>query len=186
MEDSEIIGLYWRRLERAISATEEKYGGYCAAISGRILDDPEDAKECVNDTWLAAWNSIPPQKPEHLRAYLGRLARNLSLNRAKARSAEKRGSGQWELALSELEECVPAPRGVEEAVEEQELTQALNKFLCTQSALRRSSFIRRYWYLVPIRELAGDYGMSERAMTSLLFRMRRQLKRFLEQEGILL
>ena len=186
MEDSEIIGLYWQRSEQAISATEEKYGAYCAAIAGRILNDPEDAKECVNDTWLSAWNSIPPQKPERLGAYLGRLARNLSLNRAKARAAEKRGAGQRELALSELEECVPAPRGVEEAVEEQELTAALNRFLYAQSAPRRSIFIRRYWYLVPIRELAGEFGMSERAMTSLLFRMRRQLKRFLEQEGILL
>ena len=184
MEDSEIIGLYWRRAEQAISATEEKYGGYCAAIAVGILNDPEDAKECVNDTWLSAWNSIPPQKPERLSIYLGRLTRNLSLNRAKARAAEKRGGGQRELALAEPEECVPDPRGVEEAVEEQELTAALNKFLYAQSAPRRNIFIRRYWYLVPIRELAGEFGMSERAMTSLLFRMRGQLKRFLEQEGI--
>lgn len=186
MEDSEIIGLYWRRSEEAISATEEKYGGYCAAIAARILCDTEDAKECVNDTWLAAWNAIPPQKPERLRAYLGRLTRNLSLNRAKAAAAEKRGAGQRELALAELEECVPDPRGVEEAVEEQELTQAINRFLYAQSLPRRNIFIRRYWYLVPIRELAGENGMSEQAMTSLLFRMRGQLKRFLEQEGILL
>ena len=180
MEDSEIIGLYWQRSEEAISATEAKYGGYCAAIATRILCDAEDAKECVNDTWLAAWNAIPPQKPERLSAYLGRLTRNLSLNRAKAASAEKRGGGQRELALAELEECVPDP------VEEQELTAALNRFLCGQSVPRRNIFIRRYWYLVPIRELAEEFGMSERAMTSLLFRMRGQLKRFLEQEGIVL
>lgn len=186
MEDSEIIGLYWQRSEKAVSATEEKYGGYCAAISGRILIDPEDARECVNDTWLAAWNSIPPQKPERLGVYLGRLTRNISLNRAKATAAEKRGAGQRALALAELEECVPAPGGVEEAVEERELTQALNKFLYGQSAPRRNIFIRRYWYLVPIRELAEEYGMNENAVTSLLFRMRKQLKRFLEQEGILL
>lgn len=186
MEDSEIIGLYWRRAEQAISATEEKYGGYCAAIAGRILGDPEDAKECVNDTWLSAWNSIPPQRPEKLSVYLGRLTRNLSLNRAKARSAQKRGGGQRELALAELEECVPDPKGVEAAAEERELTEALNSFLRAQSLPRRNIFLRRYWYLVPIRELAGEYGMSQSAMTSLLFRMRGQLKRFLEQEGIVL
>lgn len=186
MEDSEIIGLYWRRSEEAVSAAAEKYESYCSAIAARILDDPEDARECVNDTWLAAWSSIPPQKPEKLSAYLGRLTRNLSLNRAKARAAEKRGGGQRELALAELEECVPDPRGVEEAVEQRELAQALNRFLYVQSAPRRNIFIRRYWYLVPIRELAGESGMSESAMTSLLFRMRGQLKRFLEQEGIAL
>lgn len=185
MKDSEIIDLYWRRSEEAVSAAAEKYGGYCAAISRRILDCEEDAQECVNDTWLSAWNSIPPQRPENLAAYLGRLARNLSLNRAKALSAGKRGAGQRELALAELEECVPDPRGVEETVEEHELTQALNKFLYAQSLPRRNIFIRRYWYLVPVRELAAEYGMGERAMASLLFRMRKQLKRFLEQEGIL-
>lgn len=184
MEDSEIIGLYWRRSEQAVEATAEKYGGYCAAIAGRVLNDPEDSKECVNDTWLSAWNSIPPQKPERLSVYLGRLTRNLSLNRAKARAAEKRGGGQRELALAELEECVPDPRGVEEAVEERELTAALNRFLRAQSEPRRNIFIRRYWYLVPVRELAGEYGMSENAMASLLFRMRGKLRRFLEQEGI--
>lgn len=186
MEDSEIIGLYWQRSEQAVSATAEKYGGYCTAIAERILADPEDARECVNDTWFSAWSSIPPQKPERLGAYLGRIARNLSLNRAKARGAEKRGGGQRELALSELEECVPDPRGVEEAVEERELTQALDRFLRAQSLPRRNIFIRRYWYLVPVRELAVEYGMSESAMTSLLFRMRGKLKRFLEQEGIAL
>lgn len=184
MEDSEIIGLYWRRSEEAVEATAEKFGGYCAAIANRVLNDPEDARECVNDTWLSAWNSIPPQRPERLSVYLGRITRNLSLNRAKARAAEKRGGGQRELALSELEECVPDPCGVEEAVEERELTQALNRFLRAQSAPRRNIFIRRYWHLVPIRELAGEYGMTENAMTSLLFRMRGKLKRFLEQEGI--
>lgn len=184
MEDREIIGLYWRRSEQAVEATAEKYGGYCASIAGRVLNDPEDAKECVNDAWLSAWNSIPPQKPEKLSVYLGRLTRNLSLNRAKARAAEKRGGGQRELALAELEECVPDPRGVEEAVEERELTAALNRFLRAQSEPRRSIFIRRYWYLVPVRELAEEYGMSENAMASLLFRMRGKLRRFLEQEGI--
>ena len=184
MEDSEIIGLYWRRSEEAVEATAEKFGGYCTAIANRVLNDPEDARECVNDTWFSAWNSIPPQKPERLSVYLGRITRNLSLNRAKARAAEKRGGGKRELALSELEECVPDPRGVEEAVEERELTAALNRFLRAQSLPRRNIFIRRYWYLVPIRELAGESGMSESAMTSLLFRMRGQLKRFLEQEGI--
>lgn len=184
MEDSEIIGLYWQRSEEAVKATAEKFGNYCAAIANRVLNDPEDAKECVNDTWLSAWNSIPPQKPERLSVYLGRLTRNLSLNRAKAAAAEKRGGGQRELVLSELEECVPDPRGVEEAVEERELTAALDRFLRAQSAPRRNIFIRRYWYLVPIRELAATSGMSENAMTSLLFRMRGKLKRFLEQEGI--
>lgn len=186
MEDSEIISLYWQRSEQALSATAEKYGNYCAVLAGRILSDPEDAKECVNDTWMAAWSSIPPQKPARLGAYLSRITRNLSLNRAKAAAAEKRGAGQRELALAELEECVPDPRSVEETVEQRELTRALERFLRTQSGPRRNIFLRRYWYLVPIRELAGEFGMSENAVASLLFRMRGKLKRFLEQEGILL
>lgn len=186
MKDTEIIGLYWSRSEDAITATAEKYAGYCHAISYRILGSEEDAQECVNDAWLAAWSSIPPQRPDRLSTYLGKLVRNLSLNRAKVRTAEKRGAGARELALAELEECVPDPRGVEEAVAEQELVQALNKFLYAQRPPRRSVFIRRYWHLIPVRELAGEFGMSERAVTSLLFRMRRELKQFLEQEGILL
>lgn len=186
MEDSEIIDLYWQRSERAVSASEEKYGAYCTVLADHILNDPEDARECVNDTWLAAWSSIPPHRPARLGAYLSKITRNLSLNRAKARSAEKRGAGQRELVLAELEDCVPDPRGVEEAVEERELTAALNRFLRAQSAPRRNIFLRRYWYLVPVRELAEEYGMSESAMTSLLFRMRGKLRQFLEQEGIVL
>lgn len=186
MKDSEIIDLYWQRSEAAIAATAERFAAYCHAIAHRILGSEEDAQECVNDTWLAAWNSIPPRKPENLAAYLGKLARNLSLNRAKEYRTEKRGGGQRELALSELEECVPSPGSVEQVTEEIALTQALDRFLYAQSAPRRNIFIRRYWYLVPVRELAREYGMSESKTASLLFRMRKQLKQHLEQEGILL
>ena len=123
MKDNEIIALYWERNESAISATAEKYGGYCHTISYNILQDHGDAEECVNDTYLGAWKSMPPQRPDRLSAYLGKLTRNLSINRFRQYTAEKRGQGQVPLALSELEDCVPDGGGVEQAVEELVLTE---------------------------------------------------------------
>lgn len=186
MKDREIIDLYWERKETAISATAEKYGKYCHSISYNILHNKEDAEECVNDTWLGAWKSIPPRRPECLSAYLGKITRNLSLNFFKQYTAEKRGSGQTEAVLSELEDCISAETGVEQAIDEMILVKAINQFLWEQSEQKRNLFIRRYWYLCPIRDIAESYGMSESKVASLLFRMRNQLKTHLEKEGITL
>ena len=176
MKDEEMVGLYWMRSEDAVAATAEKYGNYCYSIAFSILHNAEDAEECVNDAYLAAWNSIPPHRPERVAAFLGKITRNVSLNRWKQYNAQKRGEGQTELALSELEECIPAKTGIEQAVEDELLTWSIEKFLYSQPRLKRNLFIRRYWYISSIQELADEYGMSESKVKSLLFRMRKKLK----------
>ena len=155
-------------------------------IAFSILHNAEDAEECVNDAYLAAWNSIPPHRPERVAAFLGKITRNVSLNRWKQYNAQKRGEGQTELALSELEECIPAKTGIEQAVEDELLTWSIEKFLYSQPRLKRNLFIRRYWYISSIQELADEYGMSESKVKSLLFRMRKKLKHHLAKEDIIL
>jgi RNA polymerase sigma-70 factor (ECF subfamily) len=186
MTDKEIIDLYWRRDEAAIAATADTYGKYCHSIAYHILRNEEDAEECVNDTWLNAWKSIPPQRPQRLSTYLGKLTRNLSLNRHTLLTAQKRGMGQVELTLQELEECVPASADLEQIAEEMVLVNAIEVFLRSQSRTARNIFVGRYWYLYSIRELADTYSMSESKVVSLLFRMRKKLKLHLEKEGIFL
>lgn len=186
MKDEEIIDLYWSRNEQAISATAAKYESYCCSISYRILQNSQDAQECVNDTWLKAWKSMPPHRPNRLSTYLGKIVRNLSLNRVRYDSAEKRGPGQTELVLSELEDCIPAPNSVEQFIDAMVLTKSINQFLRAQPRQKRNIFILRYWYLYSIRNIATAYSMSETKVTSLLFRMRNELKSHLEKEGITL
>ena len=184
MKDDEIVTLYWERNEKAIAATEERYGSYCHSIAVNILHNTEDARECVNDTWLGAWKSIPPHRPNRLSVYLGKITRNLSLNRLKHYTAEKRGLGQGELVLSELEECIPGKNSVEQLIEEIDLAKSINRFLYAQPRQKRNIFIRRYWYLCPVRDIAASFGMSESKVTSLLFRMRNELRTHLEKEDI--
>lgn len=188
MNDQDIVALYWSRSERAIAESEQKYGQYCYTVAYNILHSREDAEECVNDTWLRAWESIPPQRPERLSTYLGKLCRNLSLNRYKQLHTEKRGMGQVTAALEELEQCVPSPSADvgQQVADELALTAAIERFLTAQPPRRRNIFIRRYFAMTPIREIAAHYGMRESRVTSLLFRMREQLKQELEKEGILL
>lgn len=182
MEDHEIISLYWERSEEAVSVTAEKYGGYCRAIARNILRNDADAEECVNDAYFSAWNAIPPGRPDNLPAFLGKLTRNAALNRWKQSNAKKRGAGQTALVLSELEDCVPAVTSVEQGVEDGILTKAIENFLYAQTQPKRNIFIRRYWYLTPIRDLAKEYGMNQSKVKSLLFRMRKELKAILEKE----
>lgn len=186
MDDHEIVELYWQRNEAALSATVEKYGSYCRQISYNILHNQEDAEECVNDAYLGAWQSIPPQRPNCLAAYLGKLTRNVSLNRLKQYSAQKRGGGQRDLVLSELDDCIPAREDTEQAVEEILLVESINRFLRALPEQKRNLFIRRYWYLDPVTALAEKFGMRESKVTSLLFRLRRGLKTHLQQEGIII
>ena len=186
MKDNEIIELYWNRDEAAITATANTYGNYCYSIAYNVLCNHEDAEECVNDTWLNAWKSIPPQRPNRLSTYLGKITRNLSLNRYKLLTAQKRGKGQIELALSELECCIPSQGDTEQIVDEIVLVNAIETFLRLQPRTKRNIFIGRYWYLYPIRDLAGAYHMSESKVVSLLYRMRIEFKLHLEKEGIFL
>lgn len=186
MKDNEIIKLYWDRDEAAITATADTYGNYCYSIACNILNSKEDAEECVNDTWLNTWNSIPPHRPERLSTYLGKITRNLSLNRYKQQTAQKRGNGQIELALAELENCVPSQAGMEHLSDEMELVSALERFLLTYPKTERNIFLGRYWYLYSIPELATAYRMSESKIASLLYRMRNRLKLHLQKEEIFL
>lgn len=185
MEDKDILALYCARSEEALSATAEKYGGLCRSVARHILSSGEDAEECVNDTWLSAWNSIPPQEPENLSAYLARLTRNAALDRFRQERAGKRGAGEAPAALEELAECVPAPGGVDETLDAQALAAAVDRFLRTQPELQRKLFLQRYWYLLPVGEIARAWGMSRSRAASILHRTRNALKRYLKQEGFL-
>jgi RNA polymerase sigma-70 factor (ECF subfamily) len=184
MKDAEIVELYWRRDETAIAATAQCYGSYCYTIACRILQCSEDAQECVNDTYWKAWQSIPPQRPQRLATYLGKITRNLAIDRLKRQGAQKRGGGQAELALAELESCIPAAAGTEQIVDEIVLAAAVNQFLREQPRSDRNIFVGRYWHLYSIADLAQAYGMRESKVASLLLRMRNKLKRHLEKEGI--
>jgi len=186
MCDEEIIALYWQRAEEAIRATAQKYGSYCYSIAHSILARSEDAEECVSDTWLRAWNAIPPQRPRNLAVWLGRIVRNLSLDRLRRLSAEKRGGGQGDLVLGELEECIPAAQQVENVAEDREITRAIERFLHRQTPQKRRIFLRRYWFMDPLRTIADEMNLSENQIASILFRMRRALRQFLEKEGITL
>lgn len=184
MKDTEIIELYWNRDESAISATADAYGNYCYSIAYNILQCNEDAQECVNDTYWKAWQSIPPQRPSRLATYLGKITRNLSINRYKWLTAQKRGNGQMELVLKELENCIPAVNDMDQIVNEIVLSDAINQFLQEQPQSERDIFVGRYWHLYAITDLALAYGMQESKVASLLFRMRKKLKCHLEKEGI--
>lgn len=184
MEDEKIIELYFARLESAISETAAKYGQFFRRISMNILHSEQDAEECVNDTYLKAWDSIPPQRPERLQAFLARIVRNLSLNRWRQLRTKRRGSGEIPLCLSELEDCIPGGSTVEQEADRAELSDTLNRFLKSLPEEKRTVFLRRYWYLVPIKDIAEQCGMSESKVKSMLLRTRNQLRQFLEKEDI--
>ena len=184
MEDEEIICLYWDRSEDAVAATSEKYGAYCTSIALRILGLLQDAEECVSDTWLRAWNAIPPEHPSRLRLWLGRITRNLSVDRLKERFAQKRGRGQGALLLEELEQCVPDASRVEDAVDDAELARLIGAFLRAQRPDRRAAFVLRYYYAEPVAAVAKKLSMNENTAATVLFRMRKALRAHLEQEGV--
>ena len=160
MEDTAIIDLYWARSQQAISASEEKYGAYCHTIARRILDREEDAEECVNDTWLRAWNAMPPQRPGVLSAFFGKLTRNLSLDRWRRLKAAKRGGSQVEIALHELEDCLPDRRRPDENLEAGETAALISAFLRRQRPEDRVLFVRRYFHLETLDELARQLKAS--------------------------
>lgn len=185
MEDNTIIDLYWKRSENAISETATKYGGYCYSIAYNILFDREDSEESVNDTYLAAWNTIPPRRPQMLVTFLGKITRYISLDRWKNRNAVKRGKGQVPLVLDELEECVASGDSVENAYLEKEALECINGFLGALPEIERNVFLCRYWYMDPIQDIAKRFDYSESKVTSMLYRIRGKLKIHLEKEGIL-
>jgi len=184
MKDTEIIELFFSRSENAITETALKYGRYCEYISENILRNKEDAEECVNDTYLQAWQAIPPKKPQNLKAFLGKLVRNISIKKWEKAHADKRGGGQMDLILSELDECIPSGNNVEDSVNESVLTEQINLFLAALPQANRIIFVRRYWYASSISDIAEQCHMSESKVKSILFRLRNQLKAKLKKAGI--
>lgn len=185
MEDSQIIELYFARDEAAISETSKKYGSFCHTVAMNILSRHEDAEECVNDTYLRAWNAIPPQRPNFLRTWLGRIVRNLSLDRWHKCRAKKRYAG-IELLMEELEECIPAPGSPEQELEAKELAEYIDRWLAGLGSRERVLFVRRYWNGEEIKKLAQEFGMTANQLTGQLYRLRAGLKVFLEKEGVAL
>lgn len=183
MEDNKIIELYWQRDETAINKTEEKYGNYLTKIAFNILSDAEDSKECVNDAFYYAWKSIPPNKPEKLAFYLGRITRNLAINKLREKNAVMRKSDRYAVSLSELDECVPSENFLDEKIDEQSLAELIGKYLNTVSDEARICFVRKYFNLDSIKDIASLYNMSESKIKSMLHRTRKGLKKFLEKEG---
>lgn len=182
MDDSKIIELYFERSERAIDETDKKYNRYCYSISYNILASNEDANETVNDTYLKVWNTVPPNKPNPLKAYLGMISRQLSINKYLRKKAIKR-SGETGLSLDELAECISSGDSGQDIGESLALSDSINRFLSKLPKATRQVFIRRYFYVSSIREIAQDYNMSESAVTTLLSRTRSKLRVFLEKEG---
>ena len=184
MNDEQIIDLYWSRQENAITETSKKYGKYCNRIAFHILHNKEDSEECVNDTYMKVWDVIPPQRPKMLAAFLGKITRNLALNRYKYYTTEKRGAGQVAIVLEELEECIPAKNDTEQIIEDELFVDILNRFLAAQAPKIRKIFIRRYWYMSSVKEIAADYKLSESDVKMTLYRVRGELKKILEKEGV--
>lgn len=185
MEDREIVELFWQRKEEALAESQRKYGGLCRSVAQGILGSPEDAGEALNDALLRAWNSIPPNRPEYLDAYLAKLARRAAIDRLRHDRAGKRWGGEAALALEELGDCVPGGGGAEAALEASELAQLLARFLRSQPEQARQAFLRRYWYVDPLPEIAAVLGCSESKVKALLFRTRKKLRSYLEKEGYL-
>ena len=184
MNDREIVELYWQRSERAISETAKKYGQYCRIVAYNILGDSQDSEECVNDTWLAAWNSMPNNRPNRLNPYLAKITRNFALQKIVYRTAKKRGGGEAELALEELDDCVPSGSCIEKELEEKELSEAINRFVDRLPDEEQLAFIGRYWFLASEREIARKQGCSRSKINATLKHTREKLKNYLLQEGL--
>ena len=181
--DSEIIDLYFARDMRAIDRTAEKYGGYCYSVAKNIVPSHEDAEECVNDTYLAAWNSMPPNRPDLLKYYLAKITRNKAVSRRKRLRAKRRGGDEAALALEELSECVSGGNGPEGEVLAAELAGRIDSFLAELPMRERQIFVRRYFFTEGVREIAEKAGMSEGNVSVTLHRTRAKLRACLEKEG---
>ena len=184
MEDKDIVRLYLARDEAAIAETRKKYGRYCHFIAARITGDDQDAEEIVNDTYLKTWNTVPPNRPDPLKGYLGKISNRLALDRYNSKKAAKRGGGQLPAVLHELSECIPTNDNREDIGYSVALRDALGRFLKALPERTRTIFVRRYWYVTPITEIAEEFGMKESNVAMLMLRTRLKLKAFLEKEGL--
>lgn len=183
MEDKDIIALFLQRRGDAVSETDKKYGVYCRSIAENICHDSRDAEECVNDAYLAVWNSIPPQNPVSLKLFLARIVRNLSFNRYNEARAEKRGGGETALVLDELAECIESGESVESEIDRRQLGELIRGFVRTLPKKERQIFVRRYFFTDPVKSIAQRYGTTENNILVTLHRSRRKLKELLKKEG---
>ena len=183
MEDHRIIALFQARNESAIDEARKKYGRFCTGIVSNILSLREDAEECVSDVWYALWQRIPPEEPASLPAFIGAVARNLSISRFRAGRAQKRYSGM-EVLLSELDDCIPDEDTALRSLEQAELTELLNRWLDGLDTDDRVLFVRRYWYGEPLKKLAADAGETQNQMAQRMLRLRKALRKTLEAEGV--
>ncbi|MBE6714373.1 MAG: sigma-70 family RNA polymerase sigma factor [Ruminococcaceae bacterium] len=184
MNDANIIRLYNDRDERAITETKEKYGNYCYSIAYNILGNDEDAKEVVNDAYLAVWKAIPPENPHYFSSFIGKITRNIAFNRHRQRSAKKRNGSVADISLEELTECLSTAKTLEAELEEKDLTRILDEFLLSISARDRRVFVRRYWYLDKISDISEKYSYSESKVKMILLRTRKKLIEKLRKENI--
>ncbi|MDY3282244.1 RNA polymerase sigma factor [Dysosmobacter sp.] len=185
MNDQQIVELYWQRSPDAVAASIAKYGSYCHAIAYRILCNREDAEECVNDTWVGAWNAMPVHRPNRLAAFLGKITRRAACDRLSANLAQKRGGGEVPLLLDELTACIPASPSAAQEVEDAELEAAVDRFLHTLSRRDCSVFLRRYYFAEPLADIARRYGLPLGTVKASLFRSREKLRKYLEKEELL-
>lgn len=183
MTDQQIIELFFARDERAIQETENKYGSYCYTVALNILGNQEDAQETVSDTWLRAWNAIPPARPVVLRMFLAKITRNQALELLRRQNAEIRGGGNVDAALEELKECIPGGESPEAALDEKELVNTIRAFLDTQTYRDQNIFIRRYFFLEDAADIARRYGLRKGTVLTVLSRVRQKLKAYLQKEG---
>lgn len=186
MDDSQIVELYWSRQETAISETKKKYEKYLFSIANHILSRYEDAEESVNDTYLGAWNTIPPHRPAMLSTFLGKITRRLALKKHRMNTAGKRGGTEASLSLEELAECIPANQTMDEQLDGRELTSILNDFLAGLPAQQRQIFVCRYWYCDSIAEIAQRFSWGESKVKMTLLRTREKLRLHLKKEGVFL
>lgn len=184
MDDTQIVELYWARKEAAIEETETKYGSYCYSIAQNILHNPDDAKESVNDTWLDAWNSIPPHRPSVLSTFLGKLTRRISIDKWRRATAKKRGDGQLPLVLAELEDCISDGKSIEEETERKLLAEVIAAFVKSLPETEQKVFLCRYWYMDSVSSIATRFRFSESKVKSMLYRTREKLRVRLEKEGL--
>lgn len=185
MDDTQIINLYFRRSERAIVETDAKYGRYCFSIAEKILASHSDSEEIVNDTYLTAWNEIPPNRPPALAVFLGKITRNKSIDRWRTQSAEKRGGTNYLLCLDELAECVSDGTNPEKNMEFMETMTALTRLLDSLPSAERKVFVCRYWYLDSVADIADAFGFTQTKVTTMLYRTRLKLRKLLIKEGLL-
>ena len=183
MLDREIVDLFWKRSEEAIRQVQSKYGKYCLSIARNILPTAEDAQECVNDTYMAAWNSIPPHRPKILATFLGKLTRRISVDRWRKDNTKKRGGDTVTMALEELGECATNHGDPHKHLEAKELGQIITRFLRDQTDLERIVFIHRYYRMETIENIAKEFGLTDTNTRTILYRTRRKLRVYLEKEG---